>query len=176
MTHAARNALVLEYRGHVVQSAHTIQRHAPRVEWQDLVSAGNLALVQALDCYEPRRNPNLKAHLNVKMRCLIIDQLRESKDMLRGERFPVFVDITALPNALAAKTDSPFDAAERAERAGKVQRAVEKLPARWQRVLRLVYWDDLSGKEAAERIGVGETRVWQIRRKAIERLRREMSR
>jgi RNA polymerase sigma factor (sigma-70 family) len=175
MTHAARNALVLEYRGHVVQSAHTIQRHAPRVEWQDLVAAGNLALIQALDCYEPRRNPNLKAHLNVKVRCLIIDQLRESKDMLRGERFPVFVDITAV-QGVRAEVESPFDAAERAERAGKVQRAVEKLPARWQRVLRLVYWDDLSGKEAAERIGVGETRVWQIRRKAIERLRREMSR
>ena len=60
---------------------------------------------------------------------------------------------------------------QRAELREHLARAIEKLPARERQILAMYYQQELTLAEIGEVIGVGESRVSQLRSLAISRLR-----
>lgn len=72
---------------------------------------------------------------------------------------------------LAARPDSrPDRICERRELQSTLARAIEKLPARYQKVVFLYYTNDMTMKEIGEAIGVNESRVSQIHKTALKKM------
>lgn len=67
--------------------------------------------------------------------------------------------------------DGPLDRTMRGERAARLSAAVAQLQERDQRVLQMYYVQDMTMKEIAAVLGLGEARVSQIHSAAVEQLR-----
>ncbi|MCU0228303.1 MAG: FliA/WhiG family RNA polymerase sigma factor [Bryobacterales bacterium] len=75
---ASREALILEHLPQVRLIARKIQERLPEsISIDDLVSAGVLGLISAIDCFDARHNVKLKTYAEYKIRGAILDSLRD---------------------------------------------------------------------------------------------------
>jgi RNA polymerase sigma factor FliA len=97
-----------------------------------------------------------------------VDSLRVSslseKESLDQRKGPVKEVCTGPEN-------TPLTSLLRSENRSLVMEGLRELPARDRKVLSLYYFEELSLKEIAQTMGVGEARVSQIRSRAVEKLR-----
>jgi RNA polymerase sigma factor FliA len=77
-------------------------------------------------------------------------------------------------DSLPGSFPDPYEAALAIERRSMFDRAIRKLPRRYRAVILLYYRRDLTMREIATRLGVNESRISQIHRIALGRLRREL--
>jgi len=63
---------------------------------------------------------------------------------------------------------------EQGEMRDRVRTALERLPAREQRIIRLYYFEEATMKQIGTAIGVNESRVSQLHARAITRLRQAL--
>jgi RNA polymerase sigma factor for flagellar operon FliA len=76
-TAEAREELILEHLPQVNWIASRIyEKLPPSVELDDLISAGIVGLLAAIDRYDPRRNASLKTYAEYKIRGAILDSIR----------------------------------------------------------------------------------------------------
>src|SRR5581483_8396418 len=74
---ASRDALILQHLPQVRLIAAKIHKGVPpSVSLEDLVSAGTLGLIAAIDRYDPRQGVKLKTYAEHKIRGAILDSLR----------------------------------------------------------------------------------------------------
>jgi RNA polymerase sigma factor for flagellar operon FliA len=72
---------------------------------------------------------------------------------------------------IAARPDSrPDRICERRELETTLARAIETLPARYQKVVFLYYTNEMTMKEIGEEMGVNESRVSQIHKTALKKM------
>lgn len=72
-----REALILEHMAQVRLIARKIYERLPEsISLDDLVSAGVLGLISAIDCFDPAHNVKLKTYAEYKIRGAILDSLR----------------------------------------------------------------------------------------------------
>jgi RNA polymerase sigma factor for flagellar operon FliA len=72
-----REQLILEHLPQVTWIATRIQEKLPRsVELEDLVSAGIIGLLAAVDNFDPKHNASLKTYAEYKIRGAILDSIR----------------------------------------------------------------------------------------------------
>jgi DNA-directed RNA polymerase specialized sigma24 family protein len=69
---------------------------------------------------------------------------------------------------------SPHRLFEQGEMRDRVRHALESLPAREQRIIRLYYFEEATMKQIGTAIGVNESRVSQLHARAIARLRQAL--
>jgi len=81
----------------------------------------------------------------------------------------------AVPAAEPASLPSPEEDVGEAEIRARLFRLVERLPADQQRVIRLRYAEERSGKEIAARLGRSEGAIKQLQLRALRTLRAWMS-
>ena len=82
-----RNQLIERHRPLVERIARTILlRVPPSVTWDELVSAGYLGLIEAVDRYEPERNVDFSAFARSRIRGAMLDALREMDVLPRSVR------------------------------------------------------------------------------------------
>lgn len=73
-----REALILEHMPQVRLIARKIFERLPdSISLDDLVSAGVLGLISAIDCFDPTHNVKLKTYAEYKIRGAILDSLRD---------------------------------------------------------------------------------------------------
>ncbi len=73
-----REALILEHMPQVRLIARKIYERLPdSISLDDLVSAGVLGLISAIDCFDPAHNVKLKTYAEYKIRGAILDSLRD---------------------------------------------------------------------------------------------------
>ena len=72
-------------------------------------------------------------------------------------------------------SDGPYAHIERAELRQLLADAITELPDRERKILALYYQEELTLAEIGEVIGVGESRVSQLRTQAIARLRTSLA-
>ncbi len=73
-----REALILEHMPQVRLIARKIHERLPEsISLDDLVSAGVLGLISAIDCFDPAHNVKLKTYAEYKIRGAILDSLRD---------------------------------------------------------------------------------------------------
>jgi len=70
--------------------------------------------------------------------------------------------------------DDPLARVLSQERTVLVAEALQRLPARERRALRLYYYQDLTMKEVGAALGVGESRVSQLHARALRRLKADL--
>lgn len=82
-----REQLIIEHMPQVRLIARRIQERLPhQVALEDLVSAGVLGLIAAVDHFDPRQNVKLKTYAEYKIRGAILDSLREMDWVPRQKR------------------------------------------------------------------------------------------
>ena len=85
-------------------------------------------------------------------------------------------DGTASPlRYLRASGEQPDESIQREERLAILQQAISELKDQQRTVLSLHYFEDLNARDIANVLGVSESRVSQIRTKALAELRRIMN-
>src|SRR5437667_2435507 len=77
MTPAQRDALINETLPLIKHVAHRVATRLPsNIEMRDLINAGVLGLLDAIDKFEPDRNVKFKTYAEVRIRGAILDSLR----------------------------------------------------------------------------------------------------
>ncbi len=82
-----RDSLIGEYLPLVQR---LVERHVyylpPALDKEDLVSAGIIGLIQAIDRYSPREGASLKTYVTIRVRGAILDELRRHQVVTRQSR------------------------------------------------------------------------------------------
>ena len=173
MTLIERNQTALERRELVEIAVNQVQGQLPK-HWrrrrEDLRSIGTLAMLQALNKYQPERSDRLIGYLIFKIRYGIFDAIREQDHTRRVGGKPKREDFETATRRLPDRSESPERLAIQAD----VWRHVGKLPARLGRLLKFYYCDQLTMREIGERLGVNESRISQLHAQALRLLRAEM--
>ena len=99
-----------------------------------------------------------------------LEQLR-SADLATIRQAGTDLDGQSLLEVVVDQTEGPHARVERLELTRHLARAITDLPDRERKILALYYEEELTLAEIAEVIGVGESRVSQLRTQAIARLR-----
>ena len=233
MSTVERDDLINESLPMINHIAHRVAvRLPPNVEIRDLVNAGVIGLLDAVDKFEPERGVKFKTYAELRIRGAMLDSLREldwaprslrkkSKDLAKiyqdlGQRlgrpatdeevceelggdmdeFHALVDqlhgltIGSFEDIGDKRDDGsgesfinyypddgehdPYAQFEREELAKMLGGVIDMLPERERLVLSLYYYEEFTMKEIGSMLGVNESRVSQIRTKAILRLRTKM--
>ena len=225
----ARAQLLDRYLGLVHHSAHQLARRISRdVELDDLIGAGTLGLVQALEGFDPERGLAFSTYAMPRIRGAMLDELRHRDWMprsvrlrsrqLNSARAALQQSLGRQPSheELAARltidlptlwrwieeidgrvvlhlddTGDPFegnesrivegvadlvaevpgDALDAEQMLDRLRAAFLRLPQRDRFVLALYYYEEMNLREIGEVLHVSESRVSQIRTRALKRLR-----
>ena len=189
-TRTTREATIVQHIGHVHVLAKRLQLCLPPcVTYDDLVGAGTIGLIQAVDRFQPSRGLKFGTYARHRIRGAMLDFLREEDPLSRTERRRIRA-AEATNAATGEKTASATISLEwlPAQELRKVcsrvgcpssqlvdradlRRARRALSARENRVISLLYELDWKNREVAWELGVNESRVSQIKRVALTKLR-----
>lgn len=224
----ARAQLLDRYLGLVHHSAHQLARRISRdIEIDDLIGAGTLGLVQALEGFDPGRGLAFSTYAMPRIRGSMLDELRARDWMPRSVRSrsrqvagaraslqqklgrqpsheelaaalnvdmatfwkwqeevdgrlilqldgtgPGGEDAPRLSETIAdAFAEEPGDALDEAGSLERLRGAFAQLSARDRLVLTLYYYEELNLRQIGDVLHVSESRVSQIRTRALKRLR-----
>lgn len=214
-----RDLLARHYVGLVHHTARQISRQSPSLEADELVGAGSLGLLRALERFDVTRGLAFSTYAVQCIRGAIQDDLRKRDWMPRGARArarriaaaraqlearfqrsashaeiadelglslprywqwcdEVGVEPKEAPAAGSGLPGEPgvtqFDGEQAilaAEEREEVRRVLATLPDRLQQVLALLYFEELTAREVAGLLGVTESRVSQLRKRALATMR-----
>jgi len=153
----AREKLILSYRPLVFWIARKF-KVAPGL-YADLVQEGMLALIKAVDRFEPERDLRFVTYGYYRIRGQMTNFLQ------RGEaKAPMPLDNDELESA------DPFDV-DRTDWLLTLMDEVERLPARECDVVKALVLEGVKAREYAEKLGVDVSHVYRIQRKAMRMLR-----
>lgn len=223
----ARELLLKQYLGLVHHVAREMHRRTPTLELGDLVSAGTMGLLRALDRFDTSRGLAFSTYAVQRIRGAILDDLRQSDSRPRSLRvkrrrllaartdlegklgraptageianalgitLEVYwewwdaiglnenIEISGSAFTLHEETNLEMVQAKAAavapdrqlveqERVDRLRAAVSRLPERERMVVSLCYYEELTLREIGVILAVTESRVCQIRSRAMKRLK-----
>jgi RNA polymerase sigma factor (sigma-70 family) len=167
-----RNTLVLAH----LDWAHGIARQALRnlPTWfvlEDLLGPAEIGLIQAAERYDPQRNDNFRGYAQQRVWGACISAIRRRE---YRERAHYSIDTPRSDGDVPTDTPDPAPSPEEQANASQQQaiwQHVRRLPARHRLVIQRVYGDGHTLVEIAQAARVGESRLSQIHREALEMLR-----
>jgi RNA polymerase sigma factor (sigma-70 family) len=183
---AARDAAILQDLDLVNRIARRFQRRVPPcVTFDDLASAGMIGLIHAVDNFDQSRGLKFRTYAQHRIWGAMQDFLRDEDPLSRTERRRVrasaltmsatgyathaTVSLDQIPVRLLASPAQPGLAIR-----SEVRQARRCLSTRENRVIELLYDFDWLAREVAAELGVNESRVSQIKLRAISKLRLQL--
>jgi RNA polymerase sigma factor for flagellar operon FliA len=166
-------------------------RRVPKsVQREDLIAAGSMGLLHALRSDKHTCPEMLTAYARIRIRGAIIDELRRhdwsprrrriiaqealEEALAAGEEVSevptmkqagvVVVGLDDVPPAESMREDgpSPLEELELERSKNDIRAAIEKLPPRERIIVRMRFFDDITSKSIAVRLGLSEARVSQL--------------
>jgi RNA polymerase sigma factor (sigma-70 family) len=177
---AARETAILQNINLVKDIAKRFQgRVPPCVTLDDLVSAGTVGLIKAVDRFDSSRGPKFKTYAQHRIHGAMLDFLREEDPLSRTERrrvrestsgiSPTTVSLDEIQlHRLGAPTQPAFSSRF------EVREARKCLSQRENRVVALLYDFGWQSREVAADLHVNESRISQIKHRAISKLRLQL--
>ena len=183
---SARETTILQNLELVNNLANRFKRRVPPcVTFDDLVSAGTIGLVQAVDRFDESRGLQFQSYARHRIQGAMLDFLREEDPLTRAERRrvrespgalsatwertqPSTVSLEQAPEASLRCAAAPVGLTLRSE---ILQARRRCLSAREERVIKLLYDFGWRSREIAADLHVNESRVSQIKRRALAKLR-----
>ena len=178
---ATREIAILQNTNLVKDIAKRFQgRVPPCITLDDLVSAGTVGLIQAVDRFDSSRGPKFKSYAQHRIHGAMLDFLREEDPLSRTERRrvresaagpgPTTVSLDEIQlHRLAAPAPPTFTTRL------DVREARRSLSPRENRVIALLYDFDWQSREVAADLHVNESRISQIKHRAISKLRLQLA-
>jgi RNA polymerase sigma factor (sigma-70 family) len=177
---AARETAILQNTGLVKDIAKRFQgRVPPCVTLDDLVGAGMVGLIQAVDRFDSSRGPKFKTYAQHRIQGAMLDFLRDEDPLSRTERRRIResavglsprtvsldeIQLNRLPTATQPALATRLD----------IREARRSLSPREDRVIALLYDFDWQSREVATDLRVNESRISQIKQRAISKLRLQL--
>jgi len=167
----------------VRQLAGAMARRLPsHVELDELISLGNLGLVEARRRWDASRGVPFAAFAAPRIRGAMIDGLRQEDPVSRGERARLQKDIDAEASVQLVDIDSaadlavdgeelPLERLEKREQLARMRQALSCLRDRERHVIERHFFGECSLREIGEELGVTESRACQIVGAALGRMR-----
>jgi RNA polymerase sigma factor (sigma-70 family) len=137
---------------------------ALHVEASDLESEAIFAMMKAGERFNPDSNVPFTAFVRVRIAGQMNDWCSYRNQQPFAELSDVFLDMSATRCAFHG------------ELARRLKRFVGRLPARLRTIIRLRYVDGFTQSEIAPMLGVNESRIGQLERKALGKLKVGMNR
>ncbi len=81
-----RDEMILAHLPQVELLARRLHRRCPQVELDDLIQAGTIGLIQAIDKFDPSRNLKVKTLAEHRIRGAMLDYLRQIDPLPRSVR------------------------------------------------------------------------------------------
>ena len=180
---AARDAAILQELDLVNRIARRFQRRVPPcVRFDDLASAGMVGLIQAVDRFDQTRGLNFRTYAQHRILGAMQDFLRDEDPLSRTERrrvrasapslgptscgtLPVTVSLSQIPVRCLASPAKPAFTIR-----SEVRDARRCLSPGENRVIALLYDFGWQSREVAAELHVSESRVSQIKARAISKL------
>ena len=82
-----RNSIIVEYLPFVKRIVNRIACHLPaHVDTEDLVHAGIIGLIQAVDRFDPSRESSLKTYASFRIKGAVLSELRSRDYLSRSNR------------------------------------------------------------------------------------------
>lgn len=183
----ARDELVKHYLPLVNFLAGPFYRHVPESYRGDLISFGVLGLIDALDKFDPSMGYRFETYGSCRVRGAMSDGIRALAWLPRGAAqrasriiekvVPVdfqaarTADGTRLQDCLADRNETtPLDALELMDDHEDVATVLQLLPERERAVITQYYFGRRQLKEIGADLGVTESRVCQLHRRALRQL------
>jgi len=158
-----------------------LQRVPPCVTIDDLVGAGTVGLIQAVDRYDSRRGTVLRAYAQHRILGAMLDYLRTHDPRSRAARSRIrkteaptlqaWVAVDDISENLLARLFAAYSTQPDVTAHVDLEAARASLSHRENYTLTLLYDRDWNAKEVAQVLGVNESRVSQIRHRALRKLR-----
>ena len=184
---AARDAAILQDLDLVNRIARRFQRRVPPcVTFDDLASAGMIGLIHAVDRFDQTRGLKFRTYAQHRIWGAMQDFLRDEDPLSRTERRRVRASAPALsatghgtPPATVSLDQIPVRChASPAQPAfalrSEVREARRCLSPRENRVIELLYDFGWQSREVAVEMHVNESRISQIKTRAISKLRLQL--
>jgi RNA polymerase sigma factor for flagellar operon FliA len=180
-----RDATIVQHLTHVHALAKRLRSHVPPcVTLDDLIGAGTIGLIQAVDRFEPSRGLQFATYAKHRIRGAMLDFLREEDPLSRTERRRTRTTSSGVEGALPTTISlEQLPAQEQREYAPArcfstrfadrvdLDRARQCLSERENRVISLLFNLDWQNREVAAELRVNESRVSQIKQRALSKLR-----
>jgi RNA polymerase sigma factor for flagellar operon FliA len=172
---------MMELDGMVRSLAGKLRARLPNqcgVEMADLVQAGNVGLLQAARNYQPGRGAPLAGYAKFRVRGEMLDMVRRSMGRERtASSLPADADgATDWESRIPASAESsPQISVMNHQRSAVIVEEIERLPARYQAVVRLRYTREMTLRQIGVLLSVNESRACQIHQRALSRLKRALS-
>jgi RNA polymerase sigma factor for flagellar operon FliA len=181
---ADRDAAILQDLDLVKRIARRFQRRVPPcITFDDLASAGMIGLIHAVDRFDQTRGLKFRTYAQHRIRGAMQDFLRDEDPLSRTERRrvrasaptlsatgygtpPATVSLDQIPVRCLATGDEPAFVT-----CSEVREARRCLSPREDRVIELLYDSGWQSREVAVELHVNESRVSQIKQRAIAKLR-----
>jgi RNA polymerase sigma factor (sigma-70 family) len=168
MTIQDRNSLAEVHLPVVNRAVGNLAARLPHIDREDLFGMGQIALLEALECYDPARG-ELPKYLYCKTRFGILDAVREEQhSRTRDHRRPPMGSLDEV------KPKDNWDLTD-AVTVAQVFAAAEHLPARHQIVLKLYFGPGITLREIGQKLHVAECRAYQILQDALTKIRERLS-
>jgi len=184
----AREAAIVQNLDIVNNLARRIQhRLPPCVTFDDLRSAGTIGLIEAVDRFAASRGLKLRSYAQHRVWGAILDFLRGEDPLSRTERrrvresaltlgSPVTISLDQLPAPALNRVIRTEDlTATESVMRWEVLAARRCLSARENRVIALLYDFGWQNRQVAADLKVNESRVSQIKHRALAKLRANLS-
>jgi RNA polymerase sigma factor (sigma-70 family) len=181
---AAREAAIVQNMDLVHHIARRLQQRVPPcVTFDDLSSAGTIGLMQAVDRFNAARGVSFKTYARYRIRGAMLDYLRGEDPLSRETRrrirqsdravaSPVTISLDQLPEStLNRLARSPERTASELAGIATAQVARRCLSPRENRLITLLFDFGWLSSEVAAEFKVNESRVSQIKRTALAKLR-----
>lgn len=155
-----------------------IRRLPASVLFDDLVQAGHVGALEARSRYR-EGDAHFHTYASYRIRGAMLDYLREIDPLSRTQRKAekaATVWTAVIPAQLNAEDyDEPscdFEVPELPGTRQRIQKALATLTASEQYILRAEFWLDASQDEAARSLSISPSRVCQLRKRALAKLRK----
>jgi RNA polymerase sigma factor FliA len=184
-TPTTREATIVQHLTHVHALAKRLRCHVPPcVTLDDLIGAGTIGLIQAVDRFQPSRGLQFATYAKHRIRGAMLDFLREEDPLSRTERrrtrtanaaaegaLPTTISLEQLPARELQREYAPRCSSTRFADRVDLDHARQCLSERENRVISLLFDLDWQSRDVARQLGVNESRVSQIRSAALAKLR-----
>lgn len=171
--------LGMKYKKMIVLLAGRCLQFGSRLEMEDLLQTGYLALYDALDRYKDvKQGSKLSTYCYNLIRWRMMEKSGlESEEQISLDAPSIQANASgddespSIYEAIPSHCPTPFDEALREE----IRQSVKNLPTRLQEVIRLRYSDDMSFDDIGKVFGVTRQRAEQLEKKALSLLRKKLS-
>lgn len=140
------------------------------VDVNDLISAGSIGYMAAVERYEPRRG-SFREFASIKIRGAIIDSLRRQSPGMRyrQNRMPFIVAMEDLPEV--AVESNVFEVIHVQGMLPRLAAALTQLSDRHRFVVERSFYDGEALSVIGKELGLHESRISQLRTEALNKLR-----